>query len=478
MKGKVLWQGSGMVIPAALLRYGAFAGHKGYLLFILSTFLLSIILSINNSKAFHLLVGLEYLGLSSSLQFHFLLAKGVTGAPEHLILLLLIIIVYIFPFCCLCVLCLQVSIESTLLGIFFSDLVFFMLPIGNALLFPGLLFADAPFTPYFLPWIGLKWGGFWLSTLGWLIYRAVYSMTFKIITIACVCLPFTFPLQKENPPNTPPISVGLFAIEGKTMITTLYWMMQDARKDKVDYWLLPEGLYTLDEREIYTHPYQTLFSRSVNSPHAPKIIIGAYVKSNKQVGNEAIIFSSNQIESRVKEKRVPFSEYIPLEGILGGIRYVQEKVPHPIRKGKNNKNVFSGVCPLICYELFFPDYVCQICREGAQLFFVVSSNSYVNNRHLEGLALKAMQVNAQVTCKPFIRCTDHGISAFINSSGRIMHKSMYKTEYLHGDTYPNEVLPFYVKRQKVIDFIFLCTMFILLLFTICVRLESESTFNL
>jgi apolipoprotein N-acyltransferase len=92
-----------------------------------------------------------------------------------------------------------------------------------------------------------------------------------------------------------------------------------------------------------------------------------------------------------------------------------------------------AMAPLICYELIFPHYVRQSLQRGGEILLNVS-NDYWFGRSVEPkqhLALARMR--AYETGRPIIRCTNTGISALIDSRGKLQQQTaIWKRQALRG----------------------------------------------
>lgn len=86
------------------------------------------------------------------------------------------------------------------------------------------------------------------------------------------------------------------------------------------------------------------------------------------------------------------------------------------------------ICPLICYEAVFQDYLMKLAHSGADLFTVSSSNSMIDCNHMERLIVNAMRLNSIRTCRSIVRCSEHGWSVVTDFRGRLIWSSSKKSE--------------------------------------------------
>lgn len=132
---------------------------------------------------------------------------------------------------------------------------------------------------------------------------------------------------------------------------------------------------------------------------------------------------------------IPIGEAIPFEGRWPQLRRLfpnaGEFTPGNGPKVMDVDGLWMA--PLICYELIFPHYVQRSLKLGGEVLLNVS-NDYWFGRTVEPqqhLALARMR--AYETGRPIIRCTNTGISALIDSRGRITHRTgIWRQESLRG----------------------------------------------
>ncbi|WP_147821389.1 apolipoprotein N-acyltransferase [Salidesulfovibrio onnuriiensis] len=120
-----------------------------------------------------------------------------------------------------------------------------------------------------------------------------------------------------------------------------------------------------------------------------------------------------------KEHLVPFGEYMPLEDFMPFEKLVQ--AAGNFKPGNGNepirvKDVPFGV--LVCYEAIFPELAQKQVANGAQLLVNISNDAWFGEtaapmQHLALTALRALEQGRWIA-----RCTNTGITAFIDPLGR------------------------------------------------------------
>ncbi|MBO4318524.1 MAG: apolipoprotein N-acyltransferase [Mailhella sp.] len=139
--------------------------------------------------------------------------------------------------------------------------------------------------------------------------------------------------------------------------------------------------------------------------------------------NRAYLRENRQMSWYDKHHLVPFGEYVPafadlpfLRGFTAAVGgYAPGSDPGILRIG--SKNVLLG--PLICYEAIFPELARERAAMGAHLFVIMSNDAWYNKtsaakQHLHLASLRCVEQHRAAA-----RCTNTGISAFIDPLGGI-----------------------------------------------------------
>lgn len=143
-----------------------------------------------------------------------------------------------------------------------------------------------------------------------------------------------------------------------------------------------------------------------------------------------------------KEHLVPFGEYVPpgldmafLQAFMQGVGdFVPgtrtEPLPlHPGTGQGQDRTLVPGV--LICYETIFPELARKHVAGGADLLINISNDAWFGRtsapeQHLQLSVLRAVEQG-----KPLVRGTNTGISAFVDSRGRVLeHGRLFRAETL------------------------------------------------
>jgi len=206
---------------------------------------------------------------------------------------------------------------------------------------------------------------------------------------------------------------------------------------------------------------KTIFSLVEESKAA--LIFGspAYGRNGRQLKyyNRAYLLRPDMesIQYYDKVHLVPFGEYVPLKGILG---FINQLVPAAGDFAPGDrvapmalKNGSAGI--LICFEAIFPEISRAMVRKGADVlvnltndaWFGVSSAPY---QHLSMSVLRAVENR-----RPLIRAANTGISAIIDSQGRIMDRTdLFEEETLRTTLLLSDAnLTFYARFGDMFAFL-------------------------
>ncbi|MDR2800747.1 MAG: apolipoprotein N-acyltransferase [Desulfovibrio sp.] len=94
--------------------------------------------------------------------------------------------------------------------------------------------------------------------------------------------------------------------------------------------------------------------------------------------------------------------------------------------------------PLICYEVIFPYPAQEQVRQGAGIILDVSNDGWFRNSSAPRQHMGHAVIRAVEQARPVIRATNTGISALVDSRGRILTRSagLFREESLKGEVGP------------------------------------------
>ncbi|MEH2378629.1 MAG: apolipoprotein N-acyltransferase [Nostoc sp.] len=213
----------------------------------------------------------------------------------------------------------------------------------------------------------------------------------------------------------------------------------------VDAVLTPEGALPIFQRDL-------MGTALVAAVKLKGVVawIGAFGERGASYTISLFTFNAKgEIVSRYdKAKLVPLGEYIPFEGILGGI--VQRLSPlnaHQVAGSANQlfDTPFGRAIASICYESAFPEQFRRQAAAGGQ-FILSSSNDahYTASMPFQHHAQDMMR--AIETDRWSARATNTGYSAFVDPHGRTLWISGYNTYETHAETiYRRQTKTLYVR---------------------------------
>src|SRR6185312_4702217 len=124
----------------------------------------------------------------------------------------------------------------------------------------------------------------------------------------------------------------------------------------------------------------------------------------------------------VKNRLVPFGEYVPLRAALGWLTHIsqaakEDRVPGT---GVLMMHTGSGVTfgPLICFESTFPDLGREVVSQGAQMIVYESSTSSFQGSWAPPQHAALGAVRAAETGRPVVQAALTGVSAGFDPRGR------------------------------------------------------------
>ncbi len=147
---------------------------------------------------------------------------------------------------------------------------------------------------------------------------------------------------------------------------------------------------------------------------------------------------------------VPFGEYAPFSGILGFTRDIIGAIGD-FTSGQEIRNLslpWGNFGVLICYEAIFPDLTRQFVDQGARFLVNITNDAWFGKtsapyQHLSMVTLRAVENRV-----PIARAANTGISALIDSSGRVVRSTdLFTREVLFGkiDVNLNKSSTFYTQ---------------------------------
>jgi apolipoprotein N-acyltransferase len=159
--------------------------------------------------------------------------------------------------------------------------------------------------------------------------------------------------------------------------------------------------------------------------HGPMLVNEDARDASGRISKSAILIGPAGVEGRyVKNRLVPFGEYVPLRKALGWLTHVSQAAKEDRVPGTGMVVMHAGAArdvtfgPLICFESTFPDLGRDIVRRGAELIVYESATSTFQGSWAPPQHAALGAVRAAETGRPVAQAALSGVSAAYDSRGR------------------------------------------------------------
>lgn len=128
----------------------------------------------------------------------------------------------------------------------------------------------------------------------------------------------------------------------------------------------------------------------------------------------------------LKQRLVPFGEYIPLESTLRGLIAFFDLPMSAFSAGPSNQPPLKAgayrVSPFICYEIVYSNLVAKAAR-NTDLIVTISNDTWFGRSHGPLQHLQMAQMRARENGRYVLRATNNGVSAIIDERGQIIERT-------------------------------------------------------
>lgn len=142
----------------------------------------------------------------------------------------------------------------------------------------------------------------------------------------------------------------------------------------------------------------------------------------------------------VKQRLVPFGEYVPLEGLLRGLITFFDLPMSHARSGPSGQAPLTAgratVAMAICYEVVYPELVRELARD-ATLLATISNDTWFGDsigpeQHLQKARMRALELGRWL-----VRSTNDGVTAIVDPDGReVARLPRFEPGVLEGSVLP------------------------------------------
>ncbi|OJA05203.1 apolipoprotein N-acyltransferase [Halomonas sp. QHL1] len=228
--------------------------------------------------------------------------------------------------------------------------------------------------------------------------------------------------------------------EGQRTATNTYSELTREVADEVDLIIWPETALPMME----TQARPVLERVQANLPPDVALLTGIVQRDEQERYFNSVIGVGDVEGSYQKEHLVPFGEYLPLESVLRGAIDFFDLPMSTFTKGEHEQTPMQAaginIGNAICYEIIYPQLVARRAQDSG-VIMTVSNDTWFGasigpHQHLQMARLRALENGRYV-----VRATSNGITAIIDSNGRIVERApQFETTTLTGEFYAMEGL--------------------------------------
>ena len=165
----------------------------------------------------------------------------------------------------------------------------------------------------------------------------------------------------------------------------------------------------------------------------------------------------------LKQKLVPFGEYVPLQDVLRGLIAFFDLPMSDFARGPADQAMLQAkgyqIAPLICYEVVYPDFVAGLAAQS-DILLTISNDTWFGTsigplQHLQMAQMRALEAGRWM-----IRATNNGVTALINPFGQITTQiPQFEQGIMYGEVVPMHNLTPYLQWRSW-PLIILCSLLI------------------
>lgn len=139
----------------------------------------------------------------------------------------------------------------------------------------------------------------------------------------------------------------------------------------------------------------------------------------------------------LKQKLVPFGEYVPLQEMLRGLITFFDLPMSDFSRGEADQSLLTiknyQVAPFICYEVVYPDFVASF-GANSNLLVTISNDTWFGHSIGPKQHLQMAQMRALESDRWMARATNNGITVIIDNKGKIVKEiPSFKEGVLQGE---------------------------------------------
>ncbi|MDY7220189.1 apolipoprotein N-acyltransferase [Denitrificimonas sp. JX-1] len=154
----------------------------------------------------------------------------------------------------------------------------------------------------------------------------------------------------------------------------------------------------------------------------------------------------------LKQKLVPFGEYVPLQEMLRGLIAFFDLPMSDFARGPSKQAPLDAkgykIAPYICYEVVYPEFATELAAQS-DILLTISNDTWFGTSIGPWQHLQMAQMRALEAGRWMIRSTNNGISALIDPKGQINATiPQFEQSILRGSVVPMQGLTPYLRWQS------------------------------
>lgn len=154
----------------------------------------------------------------------------------------------------------------------------------------------------------------------------------------------------------------------------------------------------------------------------------------------------------LKQKLVPFGEYVPLQDMLRGAIEFFNLPMSDFARGPEDQALLQAkgyqIAPYICYEVVYPEFAASLAARS-DLLLTISNDTWFGTsigplQHLQMAQMRALEAGRWM-----IRATNNGVTALIDPFGKITAQiPQFQQAILYGEVVPMQQLTPYLQWRS------------------------------
>lgn len=222
----------------------------------------------------------------------------------------------------------------------------------------------------------------------------------------------------------------------------LYWKLTTENQQHNSLVIWPENAVPFLKESV-----QPILDNTINDfekKYQSAFITGLPIRQTNERGEKrfynGIAVTGEGEGSYLKQKLVPFGEYVPLEDMLRGIISFFDLPMSDFSRGSSDQALLKAkgllIAPFICYEVVYPDLVASLGSNG-NLLITISNDTWFGHsigpkQHLQMAQMRALEGDRWMA-----RATNNGITAIIDNKGQLVKEvPSFQVAVLQGEVQP------------------------------------------